>query len=95
MRDAMVANRRGVVLRALEEDPAHELSNEILQICLRSMYHRMTLTAVDALIDWLAERDLVTVTEVGGDVRAARLTRLGVEVAQRSTRIPGINLPTV
>lgn len=97
MREAFAANQRIIALQALEQDSAWELSTQMLQRALEHFGHALSAVAVDGLVDWLAERDLVTVRQLGrelaGGLRVAKLTQAGLDVAQGRQRVTGVDRP--
>lgn len=96
MREAFAANQRIIALQALEQDSAWELSTQMLQRALEHFGHALSAVAVDGLVDWLTERDLVTVRKLGelaGGLRVAKLTQAGLDVAQGRQRVTGVDRP--
>ena len=93
MREAFAANQRIIALQALEQDSAWELSTQMLQRALEHFGHALSAVAVDGLVDWLTERDLVTVRELPGGLRVAKLTQAGLDVAQGRQRVTGVDRP--
>ena len=93
MKEAFAANQRIIALQALEQDSAWELSTQMLQRALEHFGHALSAVAVDGLVDWLTERDLVTVRELAGGLRVARLTQAGLDVAQGRQRVTGVDRP--
>ena len=89
--DAFAPNQRIVALQALEQDADYSLSNEMLQRAEKALGHTMSVVAVDGMLDWLAERGLVKVSD--GAIRIARLTRHGLDVARGSARVTGVDRP--
>ena len=53
----------------------------------------MSVVAVDGMLDWLAERGLVAVSDVGSGIRVAKLTRQGLDVARGAARVSGVDRP--
>ena len=92
MKEAFAANQRIIALQALEQDSAWELSTQMLQRALEHFGHALSAVAVDGLVDWLTERDLVTVRELPG-LRVAKLTQAGLDVAQGRQRVTGVDRP--
>lgn len=93
MKEAFAANQRIIALQALERDSAYELSTQMLQRALEYCGHALSAVAVDGLVDWLVERELVTVRELAGGLRIARLTQAGLDVAQGRQRVTGVDRP--
>lgn len=93
MKEAFAANQRIIALQALERDSAYELSTQMLQRALEYCGHALSAVAAEGLVDWLVERDLVTVRELAGGMRIARLTQAGLDVAQGRQRVTGVDRP--
>lgn len=93
MKEAFAANQRIIALQALEQDSAWELSTQMLQRALEHFGHALSAVAVDGLVDWLTERDLVTVRELTGGLRVAKLTQAGLDAAQGRQRVTGVDRP--
>lgn len=93
LRRSIEANRRGLVLQALIQDPAREMSEMILQRVLVHFGHSASLIATAAVVDWLAERRLVDVREVSATLRIARLTQPGMDCANGLSAVSGVEIP--
>ena len=74
-------------------DADYSLSNEMLQRAEKALGHTMSVVAVDGMLDWLAERGLVAVSDVGSGIRVAKLTRQGLDVARGAARVSGVDRP--
>lgn len=94
MRELIAANRRIIVLQALDQDPARESNTRLLQSILGRFGHAMSAVAVDGLVDWLSERGLVTVRDLGGGLRVVGLTQAGVDAAAGRSIVAGVDRPT-
>ena len=93
MREAFLANQRIIALQAMEQDPDYSISNEMIQRVEQELGQTMSVVAVDGMLDWLAERGLVSVTDAGSGVRVARLTRHGLDVATGRASVSGVDRP--
>lgn len=94
MRDLILANRRLVALQVIAAQSAYELSNQLLQRGMERFGHRMSMSSVDGLIDWLADRDLLTARELDdGHIRVATLTQAGLDVAKGRMVAAGVDRP--
>jgi len=93
MKDIFCPNQRIIILQGLEQDSDYSLSNEMLQRLLKMYGHGLGIDEVDRLIDWLAEKGLVTKEEIGNGIRVAKLTRAGLDVAKGLVRIEGVDRP--
>lgn len=62
--DLLDADRRLVILRALEEDAGYTLNESVLHSILEAMGHMVSRDRVKTDIEWLAEQGLVTTHEV-------------------------------
>ena len=87
------ADRRGLLLKALDQDPAREMSELILQRVLIAYGHSASLNATAGLVDWLTERRLVEVRDASPTLRIARLTQAGLDCARGLSAVPGVDLP--
>lgn len=93
MQDLIAANRRIITLQVLSQQSAYELSNILLQRALERFGHAMSLSAVDDLIDWLADRDLIAARKLDGSIRVATLTQSGLDVAKGRMVADGVDRP--
>ena len=93
MRELFRSNQRIMILQAIEQDADYSLSNEMLQRALKSVGHAVSVVAVDGHLDWLEERDLVSVRDVGSGIRVAKLTRHGLDVAHGDAQVTGVDRP--
>jgi len=90
--DLVDADRRLVILRALEEDPGYDLNEYVLQSVLEALGHTVSRDRLRADLAWLEEQGLVTVDEVAG-VKVAKLTGRGSDVAAGRAVVPGVKRP--
>ncbi|AWX98549.1 hypothetical protein A8139_00780 [Marinomonas primoryensis] len=85
-------DQRLVILRSLNEMPAYETNESILDTCLESYGHNITRDAVRTQLAWLQEQDLVTIREMS-DCQIAKLTGRGQDVATGQADQPGVKKP--
>lgn len=83
---------RRLILQALARETSLSLNQVLIGAVLEAHGHKKPSAYVREQIDWLAERDAVSVTEVGGIVIAKLLTR-GLEHYERRELIPGVGKP--
>lgn len=93
MRDLIAANRRIIALQVIAAQNAYELSSVLLQRALERFGHAMSMSAVDGLLDWLADRDLLTARNLDGHIRVATLTMAGLDVAKGRMVAEGVDRP--
>lgn len=92
MKGAFTEMRRIIVLQALEQDRDHEMSTTMLQAACDYVGQEMGSIAVDSLVDWLRDADLVSVRTLE-EIRLVKLTARGKDVAQGRTRATGVARP--
>ena len=95
MREIIEANRRSIALQALSRDASREANGALLQSILRVFGHHLSQVELSGMIDWLRERGLVTVREIGGGVSVIRLTQAGLDCAEGRSRVTGVDLPPI
>lgn len=95
MRELIEANRRSVALQALSRDSAREANGALLRSILQFFGHHLSQIEMAGLVDWLRERGLVTVREIGGGVSVIRLTQAGLDCAEGRSRVTGVDLPPI
>lgn len=90
---ALSEDRRGIVLRVLDEAPGYRLSESSLRTVLDHHGHMVSSDEVRAELEWLKRAGLVFVEAMplpqGGELRIARLLSAGQEVA-RGLPHPGV-----
>lgn len=86
------ADRRLVILRALEEDPGYDLNEYVLRSVLEALGHTVSRDRLGADLAWLEEQGLVVVDDVAG-VKVARLTGRGSDAATGRAVVPGVKRP--
>lgn len=93
MRDPLNAQRRIILLQALQLSDDGSESNEMLQRALKARGHIAGVADVDAQLDWLEQRDLLQVRAIGAGIRVARITRAGLDAARGDAHVPGVDWP--
>ena len=93
MNEIFEPNQRIIMLQMMAGDNDYSLNNHILQRVLVEFGHGISLAKTDEEIDWLADRELVTVDDLANGMRVAKLTRLGLDVANGHERIDGVDRP--
>lgn len=86
------ADRRLVMLRVLVEDAGYSQNEYVIQTCLEALGHNVSQDRLRTDLAWLAEQGLITVETVA-NVRVARLTGRGADVAEGRTTVPGVKRP--
>ena len=85
-------DQRLVILRSLNEMPAYEANESILDTCLESYGHNISRDAVRTHLAWLQEQDLITIREMSAH-QIAKLTGRGQDVATGQAAQPGVKKP--
>lgn len=85
----MAEDRRLVVLRLLEESNDYSANQFILHQALSPMGHAVSHDTVEGDLEWLREQRLITL-EQPGEVKIARLTDRGADVARGRAHYPGV-----
>ncbi|MBF0273463.1 MAG: ArsR family transcriptional regulator [Magnetococcales bacterium] len=85
-------DRRGCILRFLEDAPGRFGSLPVLVMVLDTAGHRTSSESVAEELDWLERNRLVTL-DIPGGVVVATLTQRGAEVAQDRLRVTGVKRP--
>lgn len=87
-------DRRGQILRILNDQPGYGLNDGVLQDGLERLGHRIGRDVVRADLAWLDEMGLVQCEEVsGGHMTVATLTQRGEDVALGRAKVPGVKRP--
>jgi len=92
--EAMTANQRMLVLRALYKDSDYTLSTDMLQRFLRHFGHGLGIGEINQLVSHLEKRDYVSVERLG-EVVIVKLTRAGQDVAEGNVTADGIDRPSL
>lgn len=91
-KDLLKADQRLVILRSLEEMPAYEANESILDTCLESYGHNITRDVVRTHLAWLEEQGLISIREMS-ECQIAKLTGRGQDVATGQAIVPGVKRP--
>ena len=83
---------RLAILQVLEQDADYAHNELLLQSALRALGHAVSGDRLRTELAWLAEQDLLTISDVS-DVRVARLTQRGADAALGLARAPGVARP--
>ena len=94
MENIFLPNQRILILQGLEKDAGRTLSNEMLQRLLKSYGHTVSLSDVNALVNWLEVRGYVRTERLADKALVlVTLTRPGLDVALGLLRAEGIDPP--
>lgn len=88
----MRADRRLVLLRVLLESPAYTCNEYLLQHMAEQLGHSASADTISTDLAWLQEQGLVKLETVS-DVRIAKLTTRGEDVARGRAEVPGVKRP--
>lgn len=93
--ETLIADRRLVILRLLDQAPGFTLNDSILYAALAEVGHRATRDQVRTDIAWLGEQQLVSIEPFdGGKVQVATLTERGSDVQAGRATVPGVKRPS-
>lgn len=85
----MAEDRRLVILRLLEESNDYQANQFILHQALAPMGHAVSHDTLEGDLEWLREQRLITLDQPG-EVKIARLTNRGADVARGRANYPGV-----
>ena len=86
-------DQRLLILRLLSDEPGYSTNESMIDMALEKIGgHFVSRDTVRALISWLDEQGLVTLS-VNHDVYVATVTQRGKEVAEGTSRHPGVKKP--
>jgi Fe2+ or Zn2+ uptake regulation protein len=88
-RTALDEARRLVILQLLAKTPSYIVAEHIFYTELPNFGQEVSLAQVQADLDWLNSKGLVTLTRPGG-VTLAKLTQWGLDVAKGRAVEPGV-----
>lgn len=89
--ESLREDRRGQVLRVLQDQPSFALNDGVLQDALGRLGHNVARDIVRDDLEWLSERGLVQIERSA--VWIATLTQRGEDVAAGRARSPGVKRP--
>jgi len=90
--DYQTADRRLVLLRALENAVQYRANAYLLRRYCDSLGHVVSSDRIEQDLAWLAEQSLIKLDDAQG-VRVATLTERGLDVATGRARVPGVQQP--
>jgi hypothetical protein len=90
--DFQEQDRRLVLLRALAAAAQYRANAYLLCRYCEAVGHVVSAVRIEADLVWLAEMDLVKLTQEGG-VTVATLTPRGLDVSTGRTQVPGVARP--
>ena len=82
-------HQRLALLQVLSQAPEYGHSETVLQAALRELQLSASRDRLRVLLDWLAEMELVRLSEVRG-MQEVRLTARGDDVARGLSRVRGV-----
>ena len=91
-RKLVAEHLRLAILQILEQDTEYAHNEAVLQSALAAVGHGVSADRVRSALAWLAEQDLLIVTD-SGDLRVAKLTLRGVDAALGRAILPGVARP--
>lgn len=83
---------RLVILRLLTDMPGYRANSSVLNTALDHYGHSTSRDQTKTELQWLAEQNAVSLSEVG-PVLVATLTERGQDIAAGRARVPGIQRP--
>lgn len=92
LKEFQAADRRLRVLRLLTESNGYCANEALLANALRIFGYNASRDQLRTDLAWLAEQELVTVTDAGG-LQIATLTARGQDVAAGRAVVPGVRRP--
>jgi Fe2+ or Zn2+ uptake regulation protein len=94
MENIFLPMRRIALLQGLEREAGRELSNEMLQRCLKAIGQHCSLAEVNEQINWLEARGYVKNERLASSALVlVKITQPGIDVALGNTRADGIDPP--
>lgn len=88
----LLEDRRLVLLRLLAELPGYRSNSSVLTTLLDRFGHTVSRDYVKTQLAWLAEQELVNVTDLDG-LKLATLTERGHDAARGLASVPGVARP--
>ena len=95
LRERVIEDQRGIVLKSLAEDSGYRLSEDTLGTVMRHFGHTVSRDTMRQIILWLEQQALLRVDKLHDDGRelwVAELTRLGLDVARGCAHV-GVTRP--
>lgn len=83
---------RLTILKVLEGDPDYETNEHVLRTAVATVGIRTSFDAMRTQLSWLAEQKLLTDRMIG-ETYIVTLTPRGQDVANATTRVPGVARP--
>lgn len=94
LKDDIAANKRLVILRALEDVADGRLNETMIQRALDIFGYKMNRDKLRNHLRWLEERDAIRIEMAGGVLMVAEITRKGQDhVELRGDPLEGVALP--
>jgi len=75
-------DQRRIILEALARDQDYSHNTQIIRSCLDLMGHAISLDRTNSLLNDLMRRELIKLEKVSDNISVARLTQLGLDVAE-------------
>lgn len=91
--EIVTQQQRLLILQMLEQDAAYSHNEGVLQSGLQYMGHAISRDALRASLDWLDDVSLITVSEMPGVGKIAKITARGLDVARGLTTVTGVARP--
>ncbi len=93
MKNLIIADQRLCILQALEACN-NDANQNILQTCLETYGHSVSMDVVRNHIVWLEEQNLVTIKRIGAnEMLVATITQRGLDTAQGKCVVDGVKKP--
>ncbi len=86
-------DRRLMILKILEKDEGYSMNAYVLQSCLASVAHEISMDRLKTDLAWLEEQNLLHLETVV-DLYVAKLTQRGADAANGRVVIPGVKRPS-
>lgn len=81
------------ILKLLAQDQGFSLNESIMADGLDIYGHTLSRDQIRTQLTWLAEQNLITLDNVGGQLYVATITSRGLDVAQGKATVPGVKRP--
>lgn len=83
-------HQRLLILLMLEQDAGYSHNETVLKTGLAAMGHAISSTGLHAILDWLSDAGLVTISEMDAVGKIAKITDRGLDVALGRTVVTGV-----